>query len=296
MPLTVINILNRALIECNKTPLITLFPANDQARLVAAALLLAQANSLRNHWTWPQLKRIKTFSLVAGQDKYMLPPDYYSALPDTQWDNTFRMRLIGPLTDSAFTTTTRGVSQLPVTGYRLFGPDANPNSAGGQLMVTPTPGSSGKQLSFEYISKNIFFPPNWVPAESGITNGKYRNANGNIYKCTAITTGTTGTTAPSHTSGTNVDAGVTWLCDSELNAYEQPVTDDDICMFDDDLMVSGVKWRLLKLYDLDWEVEYESYKNLLDSAKNRFRGTFTGSFNRTHVIRRYSVPNGGWSL
>lgn len=296
MPLTVSQIVKQTYYTIRRTPPSSIFPASTPEQLSIAALLDETSRGLRNHQLFPQQKRIYVFTLTSGQDKYKLPPDYYSALPGTQWDDTFRMRLIGPMTDGDFTITTRGVNALPRVGFRIFGPDANPNSAGGQFMVVPTPGTSGKELSYEYVSKNLYMPPNWLPGETGITSGVYRNANGNIYKAESVTTGTTGSTAPINTTGTYVDGGVTWSCDSTLNSYETPRTDNDLSIFDDDVMLLGFKYRVLKAEKLEWEAEYESYRNQIDTAIARWKGSYVGSFNRMGSYRRYSVPNGGWSI
>lgn len=296
MPLTVSQIVKQAYYAIKRTPPSSIFPASTPEQLSIASLLDETSRGLRNHQLFPQQKKIYVFTLTSGKDKYKLPIDYYSALPSTQWDDTYRMRLIGPMSDGDSTITTRGVNALPRVGFRIFGPDANPNSAGGQFMVVPTPSASGKELSYEYVSKNLYLPPNWLPGETGITSGVYRNANGNYYKCESITTGTTGSTAPSVTSGNEVDNGVTWSCDSALNSYETPRTDNDLSMFDDDLMILGLKYRLLKAEKLEWNADYESYRNAVDTAVSRWKGTYTGSLNRMGVQRRYNVPNGGWSL
>lgn len=295
MTMTVLAICTSALYELGQPVPSTLLgtsPSSAQLRNI----IEAQSRQLRNKRTFPQQKKSYSFDLVSGQYKYPLPQDYYSPLLDTWWDDDLRLRMLGPLGDAAWTDRTKGLSATtPEVGFRIFGPDSNIHSAGGQLQVHPTPTASGETLSFEYISKNLFLPKDWTPSTAGFTTNVYVNANGNIYICSAITTGTTGTTAPSHTSGTAVDGGVTWQYVS--SAYESVIANTDLSLFDDDIMVAGVKWRYLKAKSLDYQEEYAAYATMIDQTEARMKGPFIGSFAGTgQRRRRYYVPSGGWSF
>ena len=249
--MTVLAICSAALYELGQTPPASLV-STPTSQLQLRNIIEAQARQLRNQRTFPQQKKSYTFTVSSGVFKYALPEDYYSALMDTEWNDTLKLRNLGPTSDAAWTDRTKGlVTSSRETAFRIFGPDSNPNSAGGQFQINPTPTAGGTVLSFEYISKNLFLPKNWTPSTAGFTVGIYANANGNIYKVSAITTGTTGTTAPIHTTGTAVDGGVTWLYITA--AYENVILDTDLSLFDDDVMVPGVKCRYLKVKSLDYE-------------------------------------------
>lgn len=189
----------------------SIISATDTSQIQIRNLLQTQARSLRNKLVFPQQKKIATLILQQSQDKYQFPPDYYSATTNSAWDDTTRLRLIGPLSDSRFTNRTRrNVGQNHVA-YRVFGPDANTNSFGGQLNVTPTPASSGEELSYEYITKNLFVPPNWIPGAhySGGVATAYVNLNGNNYFTN--TTGNAGSFPVSvGANGIGLDGGVSW--------------------------------------------------------------------------------------
>lgn len=183
----------------------------DTSQIQIRNLLQTEARSLRNKLVFPQQKKIATLILKQSQDKYQFAPDYYAATTNSAWDDTTRMRLIGPLSDSRFTNRTRrNVGQNHVA-YRVFGPDTNTNSFGGQLNVTPPPASSGEELSYEYITKNLFVPRNWTPGTNytGGTATVYTNVNGNNYFTNS--TANAGATAPSvGANGIGLDGGVYW--------------------------------------------------------------------------------------
>jgi hypothetical protein len=293
MPLTVLEIVQSALYEIGVKPPATLLSATDQTQLQLKHLLYAQSRQMRNRRVFPQQKKTHTFDLVNGVGSYQLPKDYFSGLLSTQWDDDRRMRLIGPLTDEEYTLRTKGLGSTSITpAYRIFGPDANPASAGGQFKVDPTPTSSGETLSYEYVSKNMFLPPNWQVSTAYVI-GDYVNANGNIYICD--TNGTShASTAPTGTT-TNITDGTTrW--DYSDAAYETIRTNSDLSLFDDDCMVAGVKWRYLQAKGLDYETAYNSYAALVDKAVMRWSGPYKGTFDGAGLRKRYAAPDGSWSL
>lgn len=75
------------------------------------------------------------------------------------------------------------------------------------------------------------------------------------------------------------------------------VADNDICAFDDDLVILGLKWRWYQMKGLDFESLKAEYEGKIDQAVNRFNGSYRGSFNRYPRGNRRFVPStpGGWS-
>jgi len=259
-------------------------------------LLYSVSRDLRQDRPWPQQKAFHTFTCQAGRTKYPLPQNFYAASLGTQYDTGRRWELSGPISDTEFAYRTYGIytSQNRIA-YRIFGPDSNPNTAGGQFNISPAP-VGGEILTYEYLTSNLFFPKNWEPSESGITTISFRNANGNIYDCSAITTGITGTTPPSHTSGGAVDGGVTWQFLS--TPYETITANSDISLWDDDIIILGLIARWYQMKGLDHASIASEYASKFDSAKNRFNGSFRGSFSRVGSnVGRYTPSTvGGWAL
>jgi len=293
---TVLNLIQSACYALGITPATAYATSTDPADLQILNLLYEEARHLRNQRTFPQIKKIKSLTTTTAST-YQLPEDFFAAIGDTGWNRTSRQGLGAPGSDVTYNQLTYGssVSGSPYN-YRIFGPDSNTASAGGQFNVYPAP-SSGTVLSFEYITKTMFLPPFWVASETGITVGKYRFVNGNIYKATAVTTGTTSTTAPSHVTSTAIDGGVTWTYISA--PYETILTDSDVCLFDDDIMIVGLKWRWKAAKDQDFSTLLAEHNALKDKAKTRWTGSFRGSVNNygyNLFSGRARTQNGSWVL
>ena len=236
--MNVLEIIQAAQYELALTAPAAVAAATDSPTLHLKNRFYAAGREARGRRKWPQLKRTHTITTVNNQNSYQLPEDYWGAIPLTQWNQTNLWEFEGGLSDPAFNAELYGLVGLGVFDkYRIFGPDQNPASNSGQFKVYPTPGSTAETLSFDYISKSWLLPRNWV-ASTVFAAGAYCNASGNIYQTTAG--GTSGTTVPSHTSGTATDGGITdWAYISA--PYETIVADTDICLFSDDLMIAGIK-------------------------------------------------------
>ena len=122
------------------------------------------------------------------------------------------VRLLNPL---AGTIAGGGNIEIDFTRSQVFG-EPTFNGRVSQAVVTamgsgytqaPVVGPSGASL--------------WTAASS-VPWGSIRHANGQIYVCT--TAGTTGSTAPSHTSGTASDNLVTWLWVGTAGTVGNPFT------------------------------------------------------------------------
>lgn len=292
---TILQIAQTFCYRINITPPTSLVSPTDPFALQVLHLLYEVHEELRAARAWPQQKKTYSFTVSSGATKYPLPPDFYSALLRTQWDVDQHRNLVGPMSDEDFTYRLKGVGGATVSpAFRIFGPDINPNTSGGQFSIDPAAPTGGKNLYFEYITANTLLPPNWTPSETGIIVNKYRNSNGNNYKCTAVTTGTCGTTPPSGTT-TFADNGVTWTYQSAI--YDTVIADADQSLFDDDLIILGLryKWNVAKGYD--YENDQMVYQNRIDDAVNRAKGSFRGSLNRLTRRRLYApTTSGGWTF
>lgn len=271
---------------------VTLVGSTDPATLQVLNLIYAVSRDLRQARCWEQLKRKYAFVTVASQQSYQLPKDYFSPLPGTYWDADKSLRMIGPYSDSGFTDKTKGNLGSSFTEYRIFGPDFNPYSAGGQFEIWPIP-SSIQNLYFEYLTKSFFMPKHWAPS-TVYASGAYVNANGNIYKCD--TNGTSdASTAPTGQTQNIVDGTTRW--DYISDPYETILADTDFSMFDDDLMIIGTKTKQYQMLGLDYVALEREYKGKIDAAKNRYKGSYRGSFYRGNDSPRF-LPRtpGNWSF
>lgn len=272
----------------------------DKTQLQLKALLYAELRYLRTIAKWPQAKKTHTFTLEANRAFYPLPADFYTALADTQWDQANRWRLDGPMSDGQFSDRLYGLGSSGIDkAFRIRSIDSNIYTAGGQFQIDPTPTENGGNLSFDYFTANLFVPPFWRPSETGITVNTWRFANNLYLKCTAITTGTTGTTAP---TAAGVDGGVTWAVLSTgtgtvTGTYETIVSNNDLVLYDEDVVTTGFKWRWLKAKGRDYAVEASEYKKLLNTAITRYNGSYRGSMgNRGRTGPSYQTQWGSWTF
>ncbi len=251
---------------------------------------------LRSQRIFVQQKRTHSFTLEANRQLYQLPRDFYAAILGTQWDETTKFPLVGPLSDWQFDRREYGLAGFnPFPAFRIFGPDANPNSAGGQFQVWPEPTAAGDTLVFEYQSKNLFQPPNWNPSTVYALNA-YVNANGNNYICTLGGT-SSATTAPSGQS-TTPQANGTAFFKYVPDAYESILSNSDLSIFDDDLVQSGFK---AYYYEAKGQPQAQGamaeFRSMIDNARNRFYGSYRGTLSR---FKRYGYrginPAGSWDL
>lgn len=241
------------------------------------------------------MKSTHSFDLVAGQQFYPLPENFFAALLGTQYDQTAKFPLIGPLSDAQFAMRQYGLAGFtPFPAFRIFGPDANPQSAGGQFQVWPTPSGSGKTIAFEYQWKNIFLPRNWQPSTAYTATTDYVNANGNIYQCT--TSGTSGTTAPTGRSLTPQANGTAAFV-YKPQAYETILASTDLSAFDPELVIVGFKaWYFAAKVQPQAADTRAQFDAMIDSAKRRFVGSFRGSMSRRYSVVNGISPQGNWIL
>lgn len=250
---------------------------NPEARQLLN-ILYDICRQIRQARTWPQLKKVYTFTTENGRQSYNLPQDFWAALYQTGWDTGNGWPLDGPMTDELFNWRLYGYATLEnVFGYRIFGPDINPNT-GGQFQVNPVPGTGNDTLTFNYLTKSFFAPPLWTPltAVTGVGT-TYRFSNGQTYVlATNGTTGAASTLGPSGTGTGITDGTAVW--DAYLPAYDAIKSDSDLCLFDDDLVIKGLVWRFLRQGGQQFDVERQDFESALSAAASRWDGPMRGSF------------------
>lgn len=76
--------------------------------------------------------------------------------------------------------------------------------------------------------------------------------------------------------------------------------DADICAFDDDLLILGLKWKWYQMKGLDYQSLKDEYTSKIEQAVNRFKGSYAGSLTRYYaeygLNSRYRPQLGGWSF
>ena len=209
--------------------------------------LVAIANRINRDifeaYPWPKTFASGAITLVNGQATYQLPAAFSYYHYETFWNSSTRWRVLGPMTEQEYAEI-RGFG-LNTTVYQRFQIRGLTNS---ELLISPTPGASvsGDIIIFEYIADRSVRPKQWTTS-TVFAAGAYCFNNGNYYKTTAG--GTTGATAPTHTTGSASDGGVTW--DYYDGIYDQFLADTDVSLFNEKLLEQAVLERFAEIHGLD---------------------------------------------
>jgi hypothetical protein len=209
--------------------------------------LLAIANRINRDifeaYPWPKCYASGAITLVNGQATYQLPAAFSYYHYETFWNSSTRWRVLGPMTEQEYAEI-RGFG-LNTTVYQRFQIRGINNS---QLLISPTPGTSyaGNVIIFEYIADRSVRPKTWATSTTFAANSYCFN-NGNYYTTTAG--GVTGATAPTHTSGSASDGGVTWTYYD--GPYSEFLADTDVSFFSEKLVEQGVLERFAEIHGLD---------------------------------------------
>lgn len=243
-------------------------------------------DNLRNRpYQWPQLKRGYTFTTQTDVRKYQLPGDFYRILDSSQWDTTNQWPMRGPISDYNFAVREFAVVSLQTRkAFRLIGPTnylyntLNARSQG-YFEIDPPGQDNTDELFLGYISCNWVWPKSWIALTAYLV-GAIISGNGYCYICTVA--GTSGSTIPSVSTGTQVDGTVTWTVYLErylVDPSNANLTDNDQCLFDDDVMIEGMRWAYFRAKKMDYLQERTDWDNALKSAFARFNGPTRVSMN-----------------
>lgn len=189
---------------------------------------------------WPVMYASGSFSLVAGQASYALPAAFSWYQYETFWNSSTRWRILGPMSPQEYAEI-RGYG-LNTTVYQRFQLRGISNT---QLLISPTPTTSGDVVIFEYIADRCVRPATWASGTVYGTNA-YTFYNGNYYQTSAG--GTSGGTPPTHTSGSASDGGVTWTYYN--GAYSDFLADSDETVFNQKTLEQGMLERFAEIHGL----------------------------------------------
>lgn len=120
----------------------------------------------------------------------------------------------------------------------------------------------------------------------------------NRYRCirgpfspTSLKSGASG---PDWTATTVPDGSITYTY--QTSPYEEIVTDSDLCLFDDELMIEGLKYRFLQARGMDHEDARIRFEKMKGRAISRFNPgrilSLAGRSDRTLP----NIPEGGWNI
>lgn len=287
--MSVLSAIQSAALELSLSSPTTVVGSTEQITQQLLALLVREGKELRNKMYWPELNREYTFDLASGTASYAIPGDFERFDFETHWDRDNHWELLGPLTPSEWQWRKSGiVTNAPRRRYRIKGLSTT------QFFIDPIPssGDTGTTLVFEYQTKNWVRPTNWL-ASTIYAAGATTFNEGNYY--TTASGGTSGSTAPTHTTGTSSDDGVLWTFSDDV--YETPLADTDELNLDENLLVLGVKWRFMYVKGLDWEVHKMEYDNAMKRISTNLSSARTLYFNdpqNTQFLGYWNIQDSGY--
>lgn len=226
--------------ECGYTVESTVIGSTETTTKQLLAMTQRINKDIFEMYPWPKCYASGSITLVNGQATYDLPAAFSWYQYETFWNSSTRWRILGPMTEQEYGEI-RGFG-LNTTVYQRFQIRGLTNS---QLLISPTPTASGNIIVFEYIADRCVRPVTWTTATVFAANS-YCFYNGNYYQTTAG--GTTGATAPTHTSGSVSDGGVTWTYYN--GPYNQFIADTDVSIFNEKMVEQGVIERFAQIHGL----------------------------------------------
>ncbi len=279
----------------------TFIGATDPTARQYLSLFNFIGNNLRNRpFQWPQLKRTYTFTTQTNVRAYQLPGDFYRILESNQWDATNQWPMRGPISDYNYMVREYAVVSLQTRkAFRVIGPteyifSTSPytQKSRGYFQIDPAGENNTDELVLGYLSCNWIWPKDWVTA-TVYAGGSIVSGVGQMYRTAAG--GTSGATRPNWQTGSGSDGTVTWV------VYSEPFTganDADLVLFDDDLMIEGMRWAYLRAKGLDYQQERTDWEQMVRNAYARFDGP--QRINMSDEFGDYfdwpNIPAGSWNV
>ncbi|HPC91678.1 MAG TPA: hypothetical protein PLJ74_05435 [Myxococcota bacterium] len=275
----------------------TLIGNTDANVLLILAMINQTVQDLARDFAWPELQKEYTFTLATDTASYVLPTDIDLFQSETFWNRTQHWPLIGPIDAVLWQQYKSGIiASLPRQRIRVKGWTDK------QMFFDPTPSSSenGQICVYEYISKTTFAPKTWVASTSWLGNGAC-SYNGNIYTRVGTGAATTGTTAPTVTSGSESDGSITWtFTNVPYDSTTVNNNDTDQVILDSRMIEDGTTWRFKQERGLDFEGLKADAMQQLDMAKSRLLGASVVNVSRTGnypaMIGLWSYPEGNYNI
>ena len=220
-----------------------IFSSNETTTKQLLAIAQRINRDIFEAYPWPKCYASGSITLVSGQATYALPAAFSRYQYETFWNQSTRWRVLGPMSEQEYAEI-RGFGLEP-TIYQRFQIRGLSNT---ELLINPTPGANndGDILIFEYIADRSVVPVTWTASTSFAANS-FCSYNGNYYQTTAG--GTTGATAPTHTSGSVSDGGVTWIYYN--GPYNEFRANTDTSIFQEKLLEQGILERFAEIHGLD---------------------------------------------
>jgi len=160
MPDSVLQIIQDAMDELSLPRLASVVGSSDPMARQMLSLFNAHGKELASDTDWTILDRVNVFPTVVDQAEYDLPGDFDHLVINTVWDRSQLTPVRGPISPAMWQTIKSGLigNGIYFRRYRIV---RGVNMAVRKFVIDPTPGTSGADLVFEYISNA------WVSLNDG---------------------------------------------------------------------------------------------------------------------------------
>lgn len=130
--------------------------------------------------------------------------------------------------------------------------------------------------------------------ETNVVFGSFINVGGQYYEATtpgvfSNNTQKSGKNQPNWTLSEQTDGTITWTVQPQ--AYETIISDDDLCVFDDELMIMGLKWRFLQAKGMGYQDLRAEYEVMKDAAVGRWNNGQRINFGGSGYVLAGLNPN-----
>jgi len=144
------DIVNHVAVEVGMTKVVDVFSSADPAFVQLTTLLTTCVQELMEMYDWQILTRSYSYTTGVGETGDLaLPSDFDAMIPQTGWERSENVPLIGPLSAQDWTYLL-GRDLVGSTIYASFRLDQN------QFRIFPNdPMPAGLNINFEYTSRNL---------------------------------------------------------------------------------------------------------------------------------------------
>lgn len=261
--------------------------STDNNVILLKGLMNASIQQVKNEFPWPELTKEYTFTLSSGVASYALPSDFNTFVAETYWNRTSAWPITS-VNSSEWQGYKSGlIASIPRQRFRIKGITTK------QFFVDPTPGADddGDTVVFEYISNAAVVARTWS-ASLSVTGSRYVTYEGNTYDRGGTGAATTGSTPPTHTTGSASDGSITWTY-SALNQELLSLSDDYFeCVLDNEMIVTDLIWRFKREREFDYKEHQQEAMRLIEDAKTALIPAEVVSI---HGNRGLGLPIGPWS-
>ena len=270
----------------------------DNSNVMAVKLqehLVQAAKDRRRGKPWPQLVRTWFVDLTAYDANPQLPGDVMSIINGTVWDVNGSRPIEGPISNIQRANERLGIVNTgPFKKFHISGRIANKRL---ELIPSPTAAEDNAQIGIMYVSKTWLIPPMWTTGTTYAANTYCSNSRGSVYKTTVG--GTTGATEPTWLPlYTFSDGGVQWT--GYDDPYQKPMNDNDISLFDDEMMEMDVVWRMRKSMGMDYQEHKAEADRLWDAYYVQSTGApvlrIQGVTDSPFMLNEMNIPDTGYGL